>query len=141
TLNDLALVLTELNNPATTNEELLTTVNNLLLNVTSLFSALPGSSTAVLPIQSAIASLTTGLSTITTPITQLLGLITALPGASALPGAALPTSWLPVLSSLIGGLTGSFTAVPVSTPTASTDALGAIPVIGPILSGLLGLLV
>jgi hypothetical protein len=145
-LADVAAVLIDLDNPATTNQQLLGTVNHLLTNVTGLFSALPGSSTAVTPIQSAIGALTGGLNTITSPITQLLSMIVVLPGTSAPSGANLPTSWIPVLGGIIDGLVGNIT--PPNTGSGSgngsgsspspTDALNQIPVIGPILGGILG---
>lgn len=142
-LSDVALVLTDLDNATTTNQELLGTLNNLLVNVTDLFSAIPGNEVATAPIQSAIGALTSGLSTITSPLTQLLGMVAILPGTSATPGGDLPTSWIPVLGGLIDGATSNVTPpAPGSTPPAApalpTDALNAIPVIGPILGGVLG---
>lgn len=139
-LTDVGSVLTDLDNPATTNQELLGTVNNLLTNVTSIFSVLPGSSTAVTPIQGAIATLTNGLNTITSPVTQLLGMITALPTISAPSGANLPTSWIPVLGGLISPITSAVTPPSTGTtpPPTTTTALNNIPVIGPLLGGILG---
>lgn len=139
-LGDVALVLTDLNNPVTTNQELLSTVNNLLTNVTATLAVLPGSSTAVAPIQSAIGSLTNGLNTITAPVTQLLGMIAALPGGSTAPGATLPTTWIPVLGGLMSPITSTVTPPTTGsvTPTTTTTALNNIPLIGPLLGGLLG---
>ena len=131
-LANVGLVLTDLNNPATTNAELLGTVNTLLKDVASTLAVIPGSSTVAAPLLTQTTATVSTLSAVTSPLTSLLATVASIPLGSSSSSTSLTS-----LTSLLNTSGTSTSTTGTGTPVTSTT-LTSIPVIGPIL-GLLGL--
>lgn len=146
TVANLGDVLSTLDSANSTNQALLNTVQDLLTGLGTTLSGLPGASALSSQTQGAISQLTTALGKVTLPLSQLLATVTALPDSTT----ALSTSQIPVLGGLLSQLlpasTSTTTSASGSTTSSSgslsasgaTSALNSIPVVGPLLGGLLG---
>jgi len=129
-LANVGLVLTDLNNPATTNTQLLGTVNTLLKDVASTLAVIPGSSTVAAPLLTQTTTAVSTLSAVTSPLTSLLATVASIPLGSSSSSTSLTS-----LTSLLTPASGT-TSTTTASGSSATTTLTSVPIIGPILVAL-----